>query len=43
MMMASYYAVRAAWRRWRRTRGVAVEDVATPSTTPSAGGLMARC
>jgi transposase len=29
----SYYAVRAVWRRWRRTRGVRPEDVAIPVET----------
>lgn len=27
-LTASYYAVRAAWRRWRKARGVRAEDVA---------------
>jgi len=30
---ASYYAVRAAWRRWRKARGVRAEDVAIPVET----------
>ncbi len=30
---ASYYAVRAAWRKWRKARGVRAEDVAIPVET----------
>jgi transposase len=30
---ASYYSVRAAWRKWRKARGVRAEDVAIPVET----------
>jgi transposase len=30
---ASFYAIRAAWRRWRKARGVRAEDVAIPVET----------
>ena len=32
-MTASFYAIRAAWRRWRKARGVRAEDVAIPVET----------
>lgn len=32
-LTASYYAVRAAWRKWRKARGVTAEDVAIPVDT----------